>query len=115
MIRKYRDDLVDDDEARETGVGSELAEKIKRRFKEKTDIEEDNFVRFPESKKDKMWQKSLIRRHERSNPLFDELKDIEAIKQIFTEKKAEDLSSKIVKRKKETHKPKAGAKKRKME
>ena len=38
LIRKYRDDLVDDDEARETGVGSELAEKIKRRFKEKTDI-----------------------------------------------------------------------------
>lgn len=80
MIRKYRDDLQDDDEAREKGVGSELSEKIKRKFKEKTDIEEDNFVRFPDSKKDKMWQKSLIRRHERSNPLFDELKDVEAIK-----------------------------------
>jgi len=43
------------------------------------------------------------------------LKDIEAIKSIFTEKKAEDVSSKIVKRKKDVHKPKAGAKKRKME
>ena len=32
LIRKYRDDLQDDDEAREKGFNSELSEKIKRKF-----------------------------------------------------------------------------------
>ena len=37
-------------------------------------------MRLPETKKEKMWKKSLIRRAERSNPLYDELRDIETIR-----------------------------------
>jgi len=32
LIRKFRGDLEDDEEAREVGVGNEVAEKIKRKF-----------------------------------------------------------------------------------
>ena len=70
LIQKYRDDLEDDEEARERGVGSHLAEKIKQRFREKTAIEEDNFMRMPETKRDRFWKKSLIRDSERGNPML---------------------------------------------
>lgn len=44
-----------------------VAEKIKRKFREKTSIEEDNFVRLPESKKDKYWKKQLIQKHNKTD------------------------------------------------
>jgi len=70
LVRKYRDDLMDDDDAREQGVDDVINEKIKRKFKEKTTLEEENFMRMPESKQEKFWRKS------RNNHLQDELKDI---------------------------------------
>lgn len=36
-----------------------------------------------------MWKKSMIRRNERSNPLYDDLKDLQVIREIFSEKKDE--------------------------
>lgn len=83
LIRKYRDDLLDDDEAREQGVENELAEKIKKRFQEKTSIEEDNFVRFPDTKKDKYWKKQLIQRYNKTDHLKDTLKEVEMVGQIY--------------------------------
>jgi hypothetical protein len=47
LVRKYRDDLMDDDDAREQGVDDVINEKIKRKFKEKTSLEEENFMRMP--------------------------------------------------------------------
>jgi len=76
LVRKYRDDLMDDDDAREQGVDDVINEKIKRKFKEKTTLEEENFMRMPESKQEKFWRKSLIRNQSRNNHLQDELKDI---------------------------------------
>jgi hypothetical protein len=61
LIRKFRGDLEDDEEAREVGVGNEIAQKIKRKFQDKISAEEENFMRMPETKKEKFWRKSLIR------------------------------------------------------
>jgi hypothetical protein len=47
LIHKFRGDLEDDEEARELGLGNEIAEKIKRKFQEKTAAEEENFIRMP--------------------------------------------------------------------
>jgi hypothetical protein len=41
-------------------------------------------MRFPETKKEKIWKKSMIRRNERSNPLYDDLKDLQVIREIFS-------------------------------
>jgi hypothetical protein len=52
ILRKFRGDLeVEGEEARETNVGSEMSEKFKRKFQEKTDYEEANFVRLPLTKR----------------------------------------------------------------
>ena len=51
------------------GVGSDIAEKIKQKFSGKIAVEEDNFMRMPESKQEKYWRKSLVRDKQRSNPL----------------------------------------------
>ena len=48
-----------------------MAEKIKQKFREKTAMEEENFMRMPESKQEKYWRKSLIRQQQKSNPLED--------------------------------------------
>jgi hypothetical protein len=62
-----------------------------------------------------MWKKSMIRRNERSNPLYDDLKDLQVIREIFSEKKDEpSVVSKKLKRPK-GQKPQEGRKKRKME
>lgn len=79
---------------------------------EKTSIEEQNFMRFPETKKDKFWKKNLIKQKERSNPLLDQLKDLQMIKEIFSEKKQElPISTKPPKRNAKEHNPKGGKKK----
>ena len=62
-----------------------------------------------------MWKKSMIRRNERSNPLYDDLKDLQVIREIFSEKKDEKpITQKKLKRAK-GQKPSEGRKKRKME
>lgn len=69
-------------------------------------------MRLPETKKERFWKKSMIRQSERNNPLLDELKDIEKIKQIFAEKQMEaPLPGQNLKRKGEVHTAKAGKKK----
>lgn len=69
-----------------------MAEKIKRKFREKTSIEEDNFVRFPESKKDKYWKKQLIQRHHKTDELRDSFKEIEMVGKIFRSQAQEEQS-----------------------
>ena len=43
-------------------------------------MEEENFMRLPETKKERMWKKSLIKKSQRNNPIYDEVKDLETIR-----------------------------------
>lgn len=78
---------MDNEDAQERGVKDEITEKVKRKFKDKTLLEEENFMRLPETKKEKFWKKSLLRNQSRNNEMETDLAGLKQIGQIFEEER----------------------------
>lgn len=85
LLRKFRGDIDSGDEAEERGILNEMDERMKKKFEEKTRLEEENFTRFGDSKKEKYWRKQMMKNQFRGNQLNDELKEVAMIRELVEE------------------------------